>query len=71
MAGSPNQAFTPLQLPQFKPEDLGHGENADKALAFLNQWVTAVTNRSNALSKLLQQHEQTISDLRSQLKAAK
>ena len=55
MAGNPNQAFTPLQLPQFKMEDLGHGEDADKALSFLNQWVTAITNKVNAHARVIQE----------------
>jgi len=55
VAGSPNQAFTPLQLPQFKMEDLGHGEHPDEALSFLNQWVTAITNKVNAHAKALQE----------------
>lgn len=60
MAGSQNQAFTPLQLPQFKLEDLGHGEDADKTVAFLNQWVSAITQKVNAHSKSLQEHTSQI-----------
>lgn len=63
MAGKINQAFTPLQLPQFKLEDLGHGEDADKALAFLNQWVTAITQKVNAHSTTLQSQTSQIETL--------
>jgi hypothetical protein len=56
VAGNQNQAFTPLQLPQFKLEDLGHGEDSDKALAFFNQWASAIVQKVNAHSKSLQEH---------------
>jgi hypothetical protein len=50
---NPNQAITPLQLPQFKKEDMGHGPNADEALAFFNQFISQLVTKVNAHSKIL------------------